>query len=295
MPGGREFRTEPGSDGGAALITVRPDARADAAHSLLMQLAGTGPILSRLMIAVAHPDDETIAMGGQMWRLRDVLLLQVTDGAPRDGEDARRHGFTTAADYAMARRQELAAALSAGEAAGMRWAALDIPDKQAFLDLAGLARRLTELLMRERPAAVLTHAYEAGHPDHDAAGFAVHAACRCLGAQDQPAIIEMPFYHACNGRMVCGRFLESEAEELIVPLAERELQRKQQMVDCFATQREMLRQFPLTPERFRLAPRYNFREPPHPGPLLYEMFGWGISGTEWRRRASEALDALGLA
>ena len=76
---------------------------------------------------------------GKCWRLRDALLLHVTDGAPRDGEDARRHGFTTPADYATARRQELAAALTAGEAAGVRSAALDIPDKEAFLDLAGLA------------------------------------------------------------------------------------------------------------------------------------------------------------
>jgi hypothetical protein len=67
------------------------------------------------------------------------------------------------------------------------------------------------------------------------------------------------------------------------------------MVDCFTTQRGMLLQFPLSPERFRLAPAYDFREPPHPGPLLYEMFGWGSSGTEWRNRAAEALDALGLA
>lgn len=269
--------------------------RADAAHSLLTQLAGTGPIHSRLMIVVAHPDDETIAIGGQMPRVRDALLLHVTDGAPRDGEDARRHSFTAAADYAMARRQELAAALMAGEAAGMRLAALDIPDKQAFLDLAGLARRLIKLLAQECAAAVLTHAYEGGHPDHDAAAFAVHAACHCLGAEYQPAIIEMPFYHACDGQMICGRFLGGEAEERIVPLAERDLRRKQRMVDCFATQREMLRQFPLTPERFRLAPSYDFREPPHPGLLLYEMFGWGVSGTEWRRRASHALDALGLA
>jgi hypothetical protein len=29
--------------------------------------------------------------------------------------------------------------------------------------------------------------------------------------------------------------------------------------------------------------------------LLYEMFGWGISGAEWRRRVAEAFEALSLA
>ncbi len=260
----------------------------------MTKLAGMGPIFSRLMIVVAHPDDETLALGGQISRPRDALLLHVTDGAPRDGEDARRHGFTTPADYATARRQELTAALTTGKAAGVRLAALDIPDKEAFLDLSGLAHRLIDLLTGECPAAVLTHAYEGGHPDHDAAAFAVHAACRRLDAANRPAIVEMPFYHASDSRMVCGRFLPGPAEELVVPLAESDLQRKQRMVDCFTTQREMLLQFPLSPERFRLAPAYDFRQPPHLGPLLYEMFGWGISGTEWRNRAAEALEMLGL-
>jgi LmbE family N-acetylglucosaminyl deacetylase len=277
------------------VIAVGPGARAEQARELLTQLAGAGPIVSRLMIVVAHPDDETLAFGGQISRLRDALLVHLTDGAPGDGEDARHHGFIAPADYAAARRKELAAALIAGEAAGVRSAALDMPDKEAYRDLAGLARRLLELLERECPLAVLTHAYEGGHPDHDAAAFAVYAACRCLEAGERPAIIEMPFYHACDDRMVCGKFLSDQPEGLVVPLTEGDLQRKQRMVDCFTTQREMLLQFPLSPERFRLAPAYDFREPPHPGPLLYEMFGWGIGGTEWRNRAAEALDALGLA
>ena len=36
----------------------------------------------RVMIIVAHPDDETIGMGAQLCRLHNSLLLQVTDGAP---------------------------------------------------------------------------------------------------------------------------------------------------------------------------------------------------------------------
>jgi LmbE family N-acetylglucosaminyl deacetylase len=260
----------------------------------LAELAGSGPILSPLLIVVAHPDDETIAIGGQMWRLRDALLLHVTDGAPSDGEDARRHGFVRLADYRTARRDELAAALIAGEATGVRTTALGVPDKEAFLDLAGLARQLAGLLRRERPVAVLTHAYEGGHPDHDAAAFAVHAACRCLAAEDRPAIIEMPFYHAVDGHLIASTFLPGDTKEVTFPLGEAELRRKRQMVECFHTQREMLCRLELSPERFRLAPAYNFREPPHSGTLLYETFGWGIAGADWRGRAGDALDVLGL-
>ena len=56
------------------------------------------------MIVVAHPDDETIGLGAQLGRFEDALLVHLTDGAPRDGEDARNYGFASVADYAAARR-----------------------------------------------------------------------------------------------------------------------------------------------------------------------------------------------
>jgi len=176
----------------------------------------------------------------------------------------------------------------------VRTAKLGIPDKETFLDLAGLSRWLAEQLPREQPMAVFTHAYEGGHPDHDAAAFAVHTACQQLGAEHRPAISEMPLYHARYGHMVTNRFLPAHGRELTVGLAEAGRRRKRRMVDCFCTQRELLSRFELDPEHFRSAPIYDFRTPPHSGALMYEMFGWGISGPQWRRRAKEALAVLGL-
>jgi LmbE family N-acetylglucosaminyl deacetylase len=46
--------------------------------------------------------------------------------------------------------------------------------------LAPVARRLADLFARKGTGIVLTHAYEGGHPDHDAAAFAVHAAGKLL-------------------------------------------------------------------------------------------------------------------
>ena len=94
--------------------------------------------------------------------------------------------------------------------------------------------------------------------------------------------------------MVVGVFLPGPTDELVVPLGDAALLRKQSMVDCFRTQREMLRHFPLSPERFRMAPDYDFRQPPHAGALLYETFGWDITAADWRLRATAALEALGL-
>jgi hypothetical protein len=47
-------------------------------------------------------------------------------------------------------------------------------------------------------------------------------------------------------------------------------------------------------ERFRAAPRYDFRLPPHPGPLHYDMQPWGITGEQWRGLAQAALEQLHL-
>jgi N-acetylglucosamine malate deacetylase 2 len=261
---------------------------------ILARLLARQQLQTPVMIVVAHPDDETIGLGAQLCSFENALLIHMTDGAPRDGQDALHHGFAILADYAEARQHELTAALMAGEAAAVRRAMLGIPDKEAFCDLAGLSRRIAEWLRRESPAAVLTHAYEGGHPDHDAAAFAVHAACRELSAGSRPAIIEFPLYHARDGRLVTNRFLTSEPSEFVIRLDEADRSRKRRMVDCFRTQREFLARFELDPERFRPAPAYDFRAPPHAGALLYETFGWNISGVAWLRRAALALDALGL-
>ena len=70
------------------------------------------------------------------------------------------------------------------------------------------------------------------------------------------------------------------------------------MVACHATQARVLAPFPLGPERFRSAPRYDFSRPPHPGPLHYERADsgatWGIDGARWRAEATAAARRLGL-
>jgi N-acetylglucosamine malate deacetylase 2 len=85
------------------------------AAQILDTLANRRAVEPSVMIVVAHPDDETIGMGAQLCRFKNALLVQLTDGAPRDGRDATAHGFTTIAEYACARRAELDAALAIGE------------------------------------------------------------------------------------------------------------------------------------------------------------------------------------
>jgi glycosyltransferase involved in cell wall biosynthesis len=248
----------------------------------------------RVVVVAAHPDDEVLGLGTRLSLLRDrLLLIHVTDGAPRDMTDARRAGCATREEYAALRRRELEAALrTAGASADL--VMLGAADQEASLDLAGLARRLAALLGDRAPDIVVTHPYEGGHPDHDAACFIVHAACGGLLGPAAPAIVEMASYHDRNGSIAPLEFLDNaKSGEVALPLTAAEQDLKRRLLACFATQQDTLQYFPTDIERFRPAPDYDFTAPPHAGTLFYERFGWGgMTGERWRTLAAEAIKEL---
>ena len=253
-------------------------------RSLLQALAARATLQQRVAIVVAHPDDETIAAGGSLHLMPDLLLVHVTDGAPRRRPDAANHGFDTPAAYAAAREAELRAALSVTAVEPER-VRLGVPDQDASLHLCDLVASLAPVLAQHGVQAVLTHAYEGGHPDHDATAFATHLAARRVGIP----VLEFPGYHAGpDGEMEVQRFLPGPAETL-VRLRPEEAAVKRAMFDCFATQASVLRPFGASVERFRPAPGYDFMAAPHAGPLNYENWGWPMTGRHWRELAAEAM------
>lgn len=269
---------------------------ATAATCILDALVCRRAVEPRIMIVVAHPDDETIGMGAQLCRFRDALLFQLTDGAPRDGRDAGAYGYATIADYAFARRVELHAALAAGQASDLRTVINGIPDQEACFNLVAITESIARRLRAEAPEAIFVLPYEGGHPDHDAASFAVWAACRLIEAEGgaPPAVVEMTSYHAEGNGLTTGVFLPSSRPVITLVLNATERFCKRRMIDCFASQRHVLAPFGTEVESFRLAPDYDFAQPPHRGELYYEQLGWGITGELWLRQAGTALDALGL-
>jgi LmbE family N-acetylglucosaminyl deacetylase len=270
----------------------------EAARSFLEALARTdGPISAdRVAIVVAHPDDETIGIGGQLARLGGVTIVHVTDGAPRNDAAAEAHGFSTPGAYAAARRAELRAAMAVAGVPGESLISLDIPDQEASLRLVEIARRLAQLFRERGSGLVLTHAFEGGHPDHDATAFAVHAAA-ALAQRDggRPALIEMPLYHLGLSGWTVQRFVSAPGpQEVAVDLSPEQRRRKQAMLDAHGTQRQVLRMVASDVERFRPAPAYDFTILPNEGRLLYDLYGWGMTGPRWLTLASAALEELGL-
>ncbi len=256
------------------------------------------PLLATSTVILApHPDDETIGLGGQLARLEGAILIYVTDGAPRNLLDANAAGSSHRQAYAEARCKELGSALALAGIETCQTRMLALVDQEASLDLVGLTDRLYEMLTEIHAELILTPAYEGGHPDHDATAFAIHAAAALLTQKgfDPPALVEYALYHDKDGARSACEFLPCEnCEErtLLLPAPACDLKRR--MLECFATQRKTLAGFPVELERLRLAPRYDFTQPPHAGTLYYERFDWGMTGARWRTLAREALERLEL-
>jgi LmbE family N-acetylglucosaminyl deacetylase len=242
---------------------------------------------ARLMVVMAHPDDETVALGGRLNRLGNATFLYVTDGAPRDGYDARQHGFESIEEYRSARRDELARALSVAGIPEGHSIQLDIPDQQAIFHLSSIVDRIGREIEKRQPAAVLTHPYEGGHPDHDACAAAVDSAVAQISKDERPVIIEGCFYHAGQNGIETGCFLPSSEPQMTCTLNDTERRLKRDLLSAFTTQQQTLQYFGSEVERYRLAPRYDFTAPPHAGKLFYEYFDWGVTGAEFRARVIE--------
>ncbi len=265
----------------AATSRRAPD---DVSAPILDALRRRRRVSGRVALVAAHPDDETIGAGASLHLFENLLLVHVTDGAPRNLADARAAGFVDAQGYARARRAELLSALQAGRA-DPTLVELHAPDQGASACMAELSLALAALFSRHATQAVLTHPYEGGHPDHDATACAVHRAAR----RSSPAlsIVEFASYHADGqGGIATGGFLPNGSAATAVALTPAEQAAKRRMLGCFATQRATLAPFGVAQEAFRAAPEYDFSQPPHPGALHYERYDWGMTGEAWRALAA---------
>lgn len=271
--------------------------RQSAELALERLVAADGTIVQppRVLVIVAHPDDEAIGAGVLLADLPDAVVVHVTDGAPKSNAVARRRGFPNRAAYAEARREEV---LNALELVGMdeaRIRCLEFVDGESTLRLVELCHRVIDLMLELQPEIVLTHPYEGGHTDHDATAFAVHLACGILRREgvEAPVVLELASYHNRKGKRVRSEFLaRHNVPERVMELAPEAQLLKIQMFERFVSQKECLLEFPVTTERFRMAPRYTFTLPPHEGELDYERYCSAICGEEWRARAGQALEVL---
>jgi LmbE family N-acetylglucosaminyl deacetylase len=242
------------------------------------------PLLRATLILVAHPDDEVVACGSLMQKMRKAVVVFATDGAPRNDVFWKQYGSRQG--YSAVRREEANTALESIGADAIFLADYiegGIADQELFLNLPAAISQITTMVSQVRPDCILTPAYEGGHPDHDAACFIGSV----LGRRTEVPVWESPLYHRkADGSVAVQTFAELTGREHEVPVdgaspaSVREKEKKLAMIHAYKSQGLVLEAFRPELETFRPLANYDFTRPPLPWKLNYEHWEWAMTGAD---------------
>ena len=245
---------------------------------LTLVMDALSPLLGKTMVIIAHPDDEAVGCGALLQRMPAPVVVFATDGAPRDAYFWEKYGSRQA--YAELRQGEARAALGLAGVQQIEFLQAgegQFVDQELFRCLAPALESLSALVRRHRPEALLTLAYEGGHPDHDSCSFLTTVLARSFSL---PAW-EMPLYfRRTDGTALCQQFRVCNGSEIALEPTTEEQEVKHRILAAYASQGEVLKQFSAATEWFRPQAAHDYSQPPHAGVLNYEAWGWPIKGSE---------------
>ena len=243
----------------------------------MMGLEGLEVLLGRTLVLVAHPDDECILCGGLLQRMREPVVAYATDGSPQDPYFWKAHG--SRAEYSRLRQEEARRALAQVGVSGVEFLAERderLVDQELFRNLGIAYELLQGDFARIRPEAILTMAYEGGHPDHDSCSFLASKIGRATGIP----VWEAPLYRRRRTELSLQEFVHPNGTEVYYEPTAEELKRKRAMCLEYASQGDFLKVFGLERETFRLQAAYDYGDVPHEGPLNYEQWQWSMTGQQ---------------
>ena len=218
-------------------------------EALLPQPATACP---RVVVLAAHPGDEILGASSVLTKLPTCVVVHLNDGAPFEPELWPGDGaFASREANTRARRREAEAALSCCGVPRERALCLGCPEQRTAWYLLSLCQRVAAIVERYDPDCVLTHAYEGGHPDHDAAAFIARGALRMIEGDSRATVLEMATSHGPRGDLQANQFLTVSGTRAVTHcLSESELGQKRDMLACHASQ----------PARAGFEPRLDIRE-----------------------------------
>jgi LmbE family N-acetylglucosaminyl deacetylase len=234
------------------------------AAPLLMRL-GASPAIEELLgstlVLVAHPDDESVGCGMLLQRIASAGILLCTDGGPAIARPWYERVLHSRARYAGKRLKEFRAA---SRIAGVQYTCemKGIQDQLLYQCLERAAGFLADHIAQYRPDTILTHAFEAGHPDHDCCAFLGQWA----GRKFSLPVWEMPLYYrpTPSSPLVYQQFLCCYGNEIELFPEPDKLLRKTMMLSHHKSQAVVISKFDKTREVFRPQPAYDFSVNPNP-------------------------------
>jgi LmbE family N-acetylglucosaminyl deacetylase len=239
----------------------------------------------RILLLVAHPDDETIGFGGHIFQCPNLYMVHLTEGSPENLQYALNCGCGSKMEYAELRMNELERALTLCNFDFSHYYNTKTNDQGVVYAIEKVMGEVLHLIKKIRPTILLTHPYEGGHPDHDCAAFIAQKVVEVLSENTMLSNVrrlEFTCYHGKNGYLETGNFPDRSQNMMTIQLTPGQRQIKEKMFKCYHSQKEMLSMFCTDKETFREAPVYSFQTPPHEGKLLYENMNMGIESQNWR-------------
>jgi LmbE family N-acetylglucosaminyl deacetylase len=249
-------------------------------------------LLGRTLVLVAHPDDECIAFGALLQRIRHPLVVFATNGSPADPYFWKQYGSREA--YAALRRQEAMKSMHVAAVKDVLFLS-DLPggevlaDQELFRNLWPAFDLLADIVARRMITAILTLGYEGGHPDHDSCSF---LAAQLASLASIPCW-EAPLYHrTAKATGVFQEFVTAGDEQFDVRPTSGEQERKREMCQAYASQGDFLQNFDVAKEIVRPQIGYDFTRPPHVGKVNYEVWGWKMTAGDVSAAFAEFLKAV---
>lgn len=236
------------------------------------------PLLGLTLVIVAHPDDEAVACAALLQRIREPYVLFCTDGGPLDPWFWNRYGSREA--YSQLREKEARQALQALGVTNVEFlktrSGAAIIDQQLFQHLPEAAPAVSDVVSRIHPEALLTIAYEGGHPDHDSCSFITAQIAReqRIPAWEMP--IE-PLFKKVERRW--QTFLSPAQPAVTLHPTPAEIARKRKCLDAYASQGDF-GDIASVDENFRPLPAYDYTLRPHQDELNYESWQWSMTGDQ---------------
>jgi LmbE family N-acetylglucosaminyl deacetylase len=237
-------------------------------------------ILGRTLVLVAHPDDECLAFGALLQRMREPLVVFATNGAPADPYFWQK--YNSRESYAALRQQEALRSLHVAGVKDVLFLA-DMPggghlvDQELFRNLRGAYELLADIIARRMVTALLTLAYEGGHPDHDSCSVLAAQLARWASIQCWEAAL---YHRNEDGSGAFQEFVQASDDSVDVAPTEVEQERKREMCAAYSSQGDFLRRFDVAREIVRPQIAYDYSRPPHQGKTNYESWEWKMTAQE---------------
>ena len=204
----------------------------------------------KVLVFVAHPDDESIACAGLMQRAKRPLVVFAVDGAPPHYGFENRFGSLRS--YSDHRFREAATALAALPLCSFRRLTRQdgtgFVDQHLFLEMPEAFASLLQITREFSPDWIVSHAFEGGHLDHDAC----HVLAKQVAVTLNVKSLEFPLYwRTARGNDCFQRFREDRQNQFTLELSGQELALKRRMLAEYKSQRGLTSVFQPEIERFR--------------------------------------------